>query len=225
MNAVSLNSRGSKNRSLTRVVLSEQVKEYIVEAILNGEFQPGERIVESALARELGVSQAPVREAIRDLVILGFLETEPYKGTSVRSFTTDELWEVYTVRGALESLAARLAAENLTPADGERLEAILEEMIEAGRQQDHERIARLDNDFHEAIMQVSGNQLLYQLWKTLEFGQWTIVTYKVTTLDLEYLATRHEELLEALRSGEPERAMDAMQHHLEDLGKPPKKLE
>ena len=225
MNAVSLHNRGSENKSLTRVVLSEQVKEYIVEAILNGEFQPGERIVESALARELGVSQAPVREAIRDLVILGFLETEPYKGTSVRSFTTDELWEVYTVRGALESLAARLAAENLTPADGERLEAILEEMIEAGRQQDHERIARLDNDFHEAILQISGNKLLYQLWKTLEFGQWTIVTYKVTTLDLEYLATRHEELLEALKSGEPERATDAMQHHLEDLGKPPKKLE
>ncbi len=225
MNAVSLHNRGSESKSLTRVVLSEQVKEYIVEAILNGEFQPGERIVESALARELGVSQAPVREAIRDLVILGFLETEPYKGTSVRSFTTDELWEVYTVRGALESLAARLAAENLTPADGERLEAILEEMIEAGRQQDHERIARLDNDFHEAILQISGNKLLYQLWKTLEFGQWTIVTYKVTTLDLEYLATRHEELLEALKSGEPERATGAMQHHLEDLGKPPNKLE
>ncbi|MFP4344727.1 MAG: GntR family transcriptional regulator [Anaerolineales bacterium] len=225
MNAVSLNSRGSESKSLTRVVLSEQVKEHIVEAILKGEFQPGERIIESALARELGVSQAPVREAIRDLVILGFLETEPYKGTSVRSFTTDELWEVYAVRGALESLAARLAAENLTQADGERLEAILEEMIEAGRQQDQEGIARLDNEFHEAILQISGNKLLYQLWKSLEFGQWTIVTYKVTTLDLEYLATRHEELLEALKSGQPERATDAMQHHLEDLGKPPKQLE
>jgi DNA-binding GntR family transcriptional regulator len=92
-----------ETQHLPRIVLSERVKEYIVEAVLNGEMKPGDRIVESSLARHLGVSQAPVREAIRDLVLLGFLESEPYKGTSVRSFTAEELWETYTVRAALES--------------------------------------------------------------------------------------------------------------------------
>jgi DNA-binding GntR family transcriptional regulator len=206
---------------LTRVVLSDQVKAFIIDAIMGGEFKPGDRIVESALARRLGVSQAPVREAIRDLARMGFLETEPYRGTSVRSFTPDELWEVYTVRAALEALSARLAATRLSDDDVETLECILGEMVDAGRRQDLDRMTELDNDFHETILQIAGNTLLYQLWQTLQFGYWTIVTAKMSTFDLEHLAARHEELLDALKTRDPQRAMDAMRRHIEDLGKPP----
>jgi DNA-binding GntR family transcriptional regulator len=206
---------------LPRVVLSDQVKEVIVEAILSGEYKPGDRVVESSLARRLGVSQAPVREAMRDLVLLGFLETQPYKGTTVRSFSPEELWEVYAVRAALESLAARLAATRLTQEDEDRLHSILDRVLEAGRDRDQERIIGLDNDLHEAIMQISGNKLLYQLWRTLQFGRWTIYTYRMSSFDAEYLALRHEELLDAIKSRDPERAMYAMQHHIEDLGRPP----
>lgn len=206
---------------LPRVVLSEQIKEFVVNAILSGELKPGDRVVESGLARRLGVSQAPVREAIRDLVLLGFLEAEPYKGTSVRSFSPDELYEVYSVRAALESLAARLAAVRLTEKDVQTLRRILDEMIEAAKNLDYDQMPRLDNDFHETILLVSGNKLLYQLWKTLQFGYWTIVTTRISSLDLEHLAKRHEELLDALASREPEKAMSAMQRHIEDLGKPP----
>jgi DNA-binding GntR family transcriptional regulator len=211
--------------SLLRVVLSDQVKEFIVEAILDGEFKPGDRIVESSLARRLGVSQAPVREAIRDLVLMGFLETEPYKGTSVRSFSPQELWEVYTVRAALESLAARLAATRLTEADVETLQSILDEMIEASREHDLDKTTRLNNDFHETILKIAGNRLLYQLWQALRFGYWTIVTAKISSFDLEYLAARHEELLDALKTRDPRKAMYAMRRHIEDLGKPPENLE
>ena len=210
---------------LPRTILSDQVKEFIVEAILGGEFKPGDRIVESSLARHLGVSQAPVREAIRDLVVMGFLETEPYKGTSVRSFSPEELWEVYTVRAALESLSARLAVTRLTEADVETLQSILDEMVEAGRKQDLDGMTRLDNDFHETILKTSGNKLLYRLWQALQFGHWTIVTAKMSSFDLEYLAFRHEELLNALKTRDPEKAMYAMRRHIEDLGKPLLELE
>jgi DNA-binding GntR family transcriptional regulator len=207
-----------------RVVLGDQIKEYVIEAILNGEFKAGDRIVASTLARRLGVSQAPVREAIRDLVLLGFLETEPFKGTSVRSFSPKELYEVYTVRAALESLAARLAATNLTEEDVRALRHNLDEMIRAAQEQDGQRMARLDNEFHATIMQMSDNQLLYQLWQNLQFGYWTIVTTRMSSYDLEELARRHETLLEALSSQDPQQAAAAMQHHIEDLGKPPEDL-
>lgn len=210
---------------LQRAVLSDKVKEFIVEAILTGEYRPGDRVVESALARRLGVSQAPVREAIRDLVLLGFLQTEHYKGTSVRSFSPKELWEAYTVRAALESLAARLATPRVTEAVVSLLKRILGEMLEAGHARDQERIVRLDNEFHETVMQLSGNELLYQLWKTLEFARWTIYTYRMSSYDPEYLAARHNELVDALQSRDPERAMHAMQHHIEDLGRPPEDAE
>ncbi|RPJ32611.1 MAG: GntR family transcriptional regulator, partial [Planctomycetaceae bacterium] len=80
---------------LQRVPLGEQIKELVIDTIMSGELQPGERVVAKTLAARLGVSQAPVREAIRDLILLGFLENVPYKGTSVRSFTTKELRDVY----------------------------------------------------------------------------------------------------------------------------------
>jgi DNA-binding GntR family transcriptional regulator len=210
-----------EGQHLPRVVLSDRVKEYIVEAVLNGELKPGDRIVESSMARELGVSQAPVREAIRDLVLLGFLESEPYKGTSVRSFTYEELWETYTVRAALESLAARLAATHLTDADADRLQGILDEMMEAAHRQDRDRLVQLDNRFHEMILKISRNKTLHQLWKTLQFGTWSIVTYRKSSYDPAYLAARHGELLDALKTGDPEKAAHTMQHHIEDMGKPP----
>ncbi|MFN2224778.1 MAG: GntR family transcriptional regulator [Anaerolineae bacterium] len=215
----------SENGALGRVVLGDQVKEYVIEAIMSGEFQPGDRVVASSLARRLGVSQAPVREAIRDLVLLGFLENEAFKGTSVRSFSPKELYEVYTVRASLESLAARLAAERLTPSDVQALQDTLEQMIRAAQEQDEAGMVRLDNRFHETILQISDNQLLYQLWQTLQFGYWTIVTTRSSSYDLEELARRHEALLEALASCDPQRAAAAMQHHIEDLGKPPENLD
>jgi DNA-binding GntR family transcriptional regulator len=211
----------TENRHVPRVVLSDRVKEYIVEAVLSGELKPGDRIVENNMARLLGVSQAPVREAIRDLVLLGFLKTEPYKGTSVRSLTPEELWETYTVRAALESLATRLAATRMTEDNVATLQRILDSMMEAARRQDRDQLVELDNDFHEAIIRFSRNHTLYQLWKSLQYGIWSIVTYRKSSLDPQYLAARHGELLEALKSGDPERATRAMQHHIEDIGKPP----
>jgi DNA-binding GntR family transcriptional regulator len=225
MSATNAQPDPAAGEHLQRAALSDQVKEFIVEAILAGEYKPGDRIVESALARRLGVSQAPVREAIRDLVLLGFLETEHYRGTSVRAFTPKELWEAYAVRAALESLAARLAAPQVTDADGFVLEGILAEMLEAGHARDQERLIRLDNEFHETVMRLAQNQLLYQLWKTLEFARWTIYTFRTSSYDPEYLAARHSELLQAIQSHDPERAMHAMQHHIEDLGRPPEKGE
>ncbi len=176
------------------------------------------------MARQLGVSQAPVREAIRDLVLLGFLETQPYKGTFVRSFTPEELWETYTVRAALESLAARLAATHLTEDDVKALQSILDEMMEAAHQQDRDTLVKLDNKFHETILKISRNKTLHQLWKTLQFGTWSIVTYRKSSYDPAYLAARHEELLQALKTKNPEKAMRAMQHHIEDMGKPPEDM-
>ncbi len=225
MNVTYTQTSINEDRQIPRVVLSDRVKDYIVEAVLSGELKPGDRIVESSMARELGVSQAPVREAIRDLVLLGFLESEPYKGTSVRSFTYEELWETYTVRAALESLAARLAATHLTNQDANALQAILDQMMEAARQQDRDLLIQLDNRFHETILHISRNKTLHQLWKTLQFGTWSIVTYRKLSYNPAYLASRHKELLEALKTGDPDRAARTMQSHIEDMGKPPEEMD
>ena len=88
--------------TLSRSVLREQIKEVIIQRILDGTYAPGDRVVELALVQELGVSQAPVREALRDLEAMRFIESEPYRGARVRQVTHKELTETYPVRAALE---------------------------------------------------------------------------------------------------------------------------
>ena len=100
--------------TLKRVVLRDQVREFILERILTGVYAPGQRLVETQIARELECSQAPVREALRDLEQLGCVIHEPFRGCSVRAFSAEELLEAFPVRAALEALAARLAAEHIS---------------------------------------------------------------------------------------------------------------
>ena len=124
------------------------------------------------------------------------------------------------MRAALEALAMRQAVVHYDGSHDQQLQSIVDQMMAAVEHKDPETIIRLDNRFHETILQASGNRLLYHLWKSLEFGRWTIITYRLTSYDTEYLARRHAELLEALRCATPERAALAMLHHIEDLGQP-----
>ena len=85
--------------TLERSVMREQIKELIIKRILKGTYQPGQRVVELQLVQELGVSQAPVREALRDLEAMKFIESEPYRGARVRQVAREELTETYPVPG------------------------------------------------------------------------------------------------------------------------------
>src|SRR3954447_4244282 len=116
---------------LTRSVLADQVKERLLEAILDGSYPPDSRIVETAVAKDLGTSQAPVREALRGLEALGIVEITPFRGARVRRLDTDELLEAYAVRSAIETLGARLAMARLTDADVTAIENIFDDMRRA----------------------------------------------------------------------------------------------
>jgi DNA-binding GntR family transcriptional regulator len=120
--------------TISRTVLREQVKDVLLQRIASGELQPGERLVETRIAQELGTSQAPVREALRDLQLLRLVESEPFRGSRVRVFDEEELIEVYPVRASLEELAAKLAAEKLRRCSA--LEVEFEAMREAVRKDD-----------------------------------------------------------------------------------------
>jgi DNA-binding GntR family transcriptional regulator len=109
-------SAAREGKSIARTVLREQIKDLVLERIVSGHYAPGERLVETRLAREFGTSQAPVREALRSLELLRFVESEPFRGARVREVSVAELIEVYPVRSALEEVAAREAARLLNGA-------------------------------------------------------------------------------------------------------------
>jgi len=200
-----------------REVLSELVKDRILTRILRGDLAPGSRIVETRVARELGTSQAPVREALRDLAGLGFVETKPYRGSWVRKPTKEELIEAIEVRADLEALAGRLAAMRRTDACLADLTRLLAEMRDAADQQDAHDHALKNAQFHEVVVDAARNRTLKRLWSMLEPFARTYMTASAPGIDLHWLADRHESILEAIKESDPERAAETMRAHAADV--------
>jgi len=198
---------------VTREVLSERVKDRILTWILEGELEPGSRIVETRVARDLGVSQAPVREALRDLAILGFVEMKPHKGARVRKPTRAELTEAIEVRAELEALAGRLAAERRTEQCVTDLEELYVAMDEAADRGDAHDQALNNTRFHARIVRASHNETLYRQWSMLEPFSRTYVTASVPGMDLHWLSRRHAPILEAIRNQDPELAAQLSREH------------
>jgi DNA-binding GntR family transcriptional regulator len=121
----------SDDSAISRSVLADQVKDRLLQDILAGRYPPHSRIVETRVARELGTSQAPVREALRGLEALGVVEILPFRGARVRQPSLPELLEAYAVRSELEALGARLGVPRMTDADLADLEALGEKMQRA----------------------------------------------------------------------------------------------
>ena len=213
------NRRGklSKKLPLDRRVLRDQIREYLVDAILQGEYGAGERIVETRIAQKLGVSQGAVREALRELEWMGFLETKPFSGSFVRALSADDLQEIYPVRAVLEALAAKLAMPNLTDADFENLEQLVDDMVRVSEQGDERGMVERNYTFHRMIIHATKNPMLIRAWSMFQFSYWTSVSTAELHDDLVSLAKRHYTVLEGLRSGDPELAAERMQEHITGL--------
>jgi DNA-binding GntR family transcriptional regulator len=198
----------------TRSNLREQIKDVILQRIVEGIYPPGSRVVETRVAHELGVSQGPVREALRDLEQLGCIVHEPYRGCSVRAFSADELLEAFPVRAALEALAARLAAQRITEAELDQLDELLRRMRAAARRGDAHDQSQANASFHATIVRAARNQTLERQWRLLEPFSRTYLTVSRPGTDLVHLSERHLPVLDALRRRDPEAAAEAMHEHL-----------
>lgn len=202
---------------LNRIVLREQVKEVLLARILDGVYAPGDRLVEIQLAGELGVSQAPVREALRELETLRFVFSEPFKGTRVRGVSREEVVEIYPVRAALEGLAARLAAVGLR-GEVDPLRDLFEAMVHAAEAGDLREQVALDVAFHRRIVEAAGNRTLLETWASLRIEARTLITFLKADIDLLDLAETHRPVLEALANRDPNRAETSLRRHVESFG-------
>ena len=194
--------------------LRAQIKDVILQRIVEGSLEPGSRIVETRIAQELGVSQAPVREALRDLEQLGCVVHEPNRGCSVRTFSAEELLEAFPVRAALEALAARLAAERITTAELAELDELLERMRRAARGGDAHEQSQANASFHATVVRAARNRTLERQWQMLEPYSRTYLTVSRPGIDLVHLSDRHVPVLDALRRRDRAKAAEAMEEHL-----------
>jgi len=198
--------------------MAEQIATALRQAIADGKLHPGARLLEVHIAREMGTSRAPLREALIQLEREGLVTREPNRGTFVADLTENLVREVASLRGVLEGFAASLAVKRLTPQDFARLETILQEMLTVARRGDFPRMVEWDYQFHEYIMRASGHRLLYETWVGMD--RKIRVYLSATNLmyaDMKAVVQGHLPILKALRRRDPQRAQRVMAEHMGEV--------
>jgi len=198
--------------SITKKPNREPPYDRIKQAILDGTFEPGFALVETAVAEFCGVSRTPVREALSRLEQEGLVK-KTERGMTVRERTPEEILDIYEVRIALEGTAARLAAERHTRMDAIRLEHILTLADEDDKDlgQSH---AEGNREFHRGVWRASHNESLIDLLERLNLH---LLRYPITTLTApgrwQESLREHRELVVAILAGDPKRAQEIAEHH------------
>ncbi|HEU0242802.1 MAG TPA: GntR family transcriptional regulator [Candidatus Limnocylindrales bacterium] len=201
--------------AITRNVLAEQVREFLLAGIFSGRYPPDTRIVETRVAREVGTSQAPVREALRGLEAMGIVEILPFRGARVRRLSVEELVEAYEVRASLETLGARIGVPGMTDQDLAEIEALHDLVQAAGEAGDRPGLAAHDAALHARILALAGNPTLERVWRSLEPSGRTYITLVSPNADTRWSAGLHPPILEALRRRDAQGVEAALRRHFE----------
>lgn len=201
-------------RGFERQGLSNDIVTLIKQKILDGTLNPGDRIVESKLARELGISQTPVREAIRHLSGEGILTIVPNKGSLVKRLSMQDVFEIYSLRAILEGLAIKLATQLASAqdvADLERFFAAMKAKV------DDDSVPSLLADslqIHNTIIRLANHSRLTSAYSALSFqiARVNRILGQESTKAKE--VQQHEELIVALKTGDPDFAEKTMRRHI-----------
>lgn len=201
----------------------EQAYLIIRDDILSGKLAPGERLREEDLTQRIGVSRTPVREALRKLEKDGFTVVEPNRGASVPIYTKRDIDEIYGLRALLEGHAARRAASRITPEQIARMEIInaaISDLCETpapneDAQDRHIRRTRLNQEFHEVVLEAAQNRRLSGIVRQLAQVALSARTFaRYSPRDEARAVENHDELIRALKSGHADWAEATMRGHV-----------
>ena len=191
------------------------VQEEIERLIMTGELPVGSRINESDLAQRFNTSRGPIREALRALEEAGLLRTEKNRGMFVRELSLVEADEIYELREALEQIIGRRAALAITPDDVERLQTMVGAMRDASEAENLEQYAQLNLQFHDLLLEIAGSRKLTDTYQRLIKE---LSLFRMRALDggggLRVSADEHGAIVDAIASGDAERAGLAMRQHV-----------
>jgi len=197
---------------------TEWVVQTLREAILSGKMKPGQKLRQEELAQQLDISPTPVREAFRQLEAEGLVVHLPHKGVRVTDVSAESVEEIYLIRSALESLAARLAVMRSQSADLnkliQKLEGLQRSMEECLEKKNYQELVNLHEEFHMSLYEMSGSQRLRRLITSLRslfprISLWAIPERAARSME------EHKEILEAIRNRQAERTERLVSEHIE----------
>jgi DNA-binding GntR family transcriptional regulator len=189
------------------------IRSTLLKRISEGAYLPGERLKEMALAREFEVSQAPVREAFRELETLGLLVSEHYRGTRVRGISSQEFRDAYQLRGYLEEIAVQLIPTTKLKDAIPSIEALQAAMRTAALTGNADAFARANTQFHRSIVSLASNQTLLKVWDSLEIGMLSRLNLQKNEKKLRSLAEIHQPIVDSLKRGDLKRTGAMLREH------------
>jgi phosphonate utilization transcriptional regulator len=201
-----------QSSSLTTVVQQE-----IERAILQGEYEPGSKLIEAALAEKMGVSRGPVREAFRMLEEAGLVRNEKNRGVFVRDIPIAEAVEIFDLRAAMDELVGRKLARDITPLQLKELKQLVDAMEKAVKAQDAREYHLLNLRFHDRLVEMAGNSKLTAIYRKLikELSLFRRLNLADGWL-MPISASEHRAIIKAIASGDADAAGRAMFDHVMD---------
>lgn len=200
--------------------ISDKILRKIRQDIISGKLVPGQRVNQTEITRELGVSIIPVREAFKTLQAEGHIEIIPHRGAFVKELSREEMEDLYLVRAKLEELAAELAIERLSDAKKNQLKNLYTKMKVATKKKDYQSLLRLNREFHFTIYAAAARKRLLQILEDL-WDQSHRFRYTQTVLpnrSAEALK-EHKQILDACLRGNKESLAEAVRFNVEQTGR------
>ncbi|MFN4292499.1 MAG: GntR family transcriptional regulator [Thermoflexales bacterium] len=207
--------RPVKNGAVSRS-LAHQIMQRLRTEIIHGKLAPGERLVELDIARRMGTSQGPVREALQMLERDGLVERRAHTASFVAPLSFDDMYELFKIRSLVESYAIRRAAQRIGDADCDALDALVDQMREAGRRGDIVTLVECDMAFHRRLCECSGSTTLVQMWTPLysQIQRFVTQNHPQHFRNLADIADAHTPIVAALRQRKPAAAARAVREHI-----------
>jgi DNA-binding GntR family transcriptional regulator len=206
-------------RPVARLSTEAQATLNLREHILSGALQPGARLTETPLAEQLGVARATLRMSLHRLATEGIVVQIPYTGWQVVALSAQDIWELWTLRGSLESLASRIAAERMTDDMAGRLDEALQNLSAACRRGRTHDVNKMDFAFHRTVIELAGHARLAEQYRRVEQQvRLYIATTSMFKEDWSGIVEQHQLLASTLTGKDPERAAKEAWLHNETFG-------
>lgn len=199
--------------------LRERVLDALREAIISGDLKPGQPLTEMELAASLGVSRAPLREALQILSSEGLVETIPYTGTSVRHLTRTDIEELYSLRSVLETFAVRRVITQRNPQHVEQLRQCFTAMLGAAESGQIKQVNNIDRLFHDTLIELTGHSLLMNSWSVVSMRvRQVMALLNRRNSDLKQIAYNHLPIIDAIEKEDEDKAIALIQKHVAASG-------
>jgi len=196
-------------------VISHEVAQDIKKAIIKGLIKPGEKINETKIAKDMGISRSPVREALQELKKEGVVINIPYKGTYVNLLGKKDVEDIYVVRGLLESYAVEFLIKNKNEAIIELLRKNVRDIEKCVTKKQKKELVKSDLQFHRNICYFTKNQKLINIWEGFQSQIEILITLESGFYErFNLLVTEHRELLSLILDGETRKAQEKIKAHI-----------